>query len=107
MFLPFQGEYMQLDINPGVPLRSAPGYVLVAPAGRIHPRRIHLWCVHSEHVHSEHVHSEHVHSEHVHPKHTIPDNPHYSTSSTHRIKHAELVVPFNGSFAPRLKSRVK
>jgi len=22
---------------PGVPLRSAPGYVLVAPTGRIHP----------------------------------------------------------------------
>ena len=37
MLLPFQGEYMQLDINPGVPLRSAPGYVLVAPTGRLHP----------------------------------------------------------------------
>ena len=33
MLLPFQGEYMQLDINPGVPLRSAPGYVLVALRG--------------------------------------------------------------------------
>jgi len=27
--------------NPGVPLRSAPGCVLVAPLGRIHPKRIH------------------------------------------------------------------
>ncbi|WP_288147311.1 hypothetical protein, partial [Xylanibacter rodentium] len=26
---------------PGVPLRSAPGYVLSAPLGRIHPERIH------------------------------------------------------------------
>jgi len=26
---------------PGVPLRYAPGYVLVAPLGRICPRRIH------------------------------------------------------------------
>ena len=33
MLLPFQGEYMQLNMNPGVPLRSAPGYVLVALRG--------------------------------------------------------------------------
>ena len=38
MFLPFQGEYMQLDINPGVPLRSAPGYVLVALRGAFFQR---------------------------------------------------------------------
>ncbi|WP_285816270.1 hypothetical protein, partial [Xylanibacter rodentium] len=42
-----QGEYMQLDINPGVPLRSAPGYVLVAPLGRIHPKHIHPKRVHT------------------------------------------------------------
>ena len=34
MLLPFQGEYMQLNMNPGVPLRSAPGYWLVALSGR-------------------------------------------------------------------------
>ncbi len=41
MLLPFQGEYMQLNMNPGVPLRSAPGYVLVAPAGRVLPGHVH------------------------------------------------------------------
>ena len=40
MLLPFQGEYMQLNMNPGVPLRSAPGYVLVAPAGRVLPEQV-------------------------------------------------------------------
>ena len=37
MLLPFQGEYMQLNMNPGVPLRSAPSYVLVAFSRRLHP----------------------------------------------------------------------
>ena len=41
MLLPFQGEYMQLNMNPGVPLRSAPGYVLVAHAGRVLPGHVH------------------------------------------------------------------
>jgi len=51
MFLPFQGEYMQLDINPGVPLRSAPGYVLVAPAGRVLPGHVHPEWVLPRRVH--------------------------------------------------------
>ena len=46
MLLPFQGEYMQLNMNPGVPLRSAPGYVLVAPAGRVLPEQVLPRCVH-------------------------------------------------------------
>ena len=48
--LPFQGEYMQLNMNPGVPLRSAPGYVLVAPAGRVLPGHVHPRQVHSGRV---------------------------------------------------------
>ena len=34
MLLPFQGAVVCGISNPGVPLRSAPGYVLAAPAGR-------------------------------------------------------------------------
>ncbi len=35
MLLPLQGAECRCLI-PGVPLRSAPGYVLVAPLGRVH-----------------------------------------------------------------------
>ena len=38
MLLPFQGAEVCSISKPGVPLRSAPGYVLAAPAGRAHKR---------------------------------------------------------------------
>jgi len=54
MLLPLQGECVQscysrgtaslcpgLCVIPGVPLRSAPGYVLAAPLGRTHPKFVH------------------------------------------------------------------
>ena len=34
--LPFRAPVVCGTLNPGVPLRSAPGYELVAPAGRTH-----------------------------------------------------------------------
>ena len=48
--LPFKASVYN-HVVPGVPLRSAPGYVLVAPLGRIHPKRVHLWCIHLWCVH--------------------------------------------------------